>query len=361
MAERKVVLSRAIDAAHHLLDPVPPWDDVLSTARDLVGADSGTLIVFDNQRRLLNLTAVGFTESCSRDYNGYFYSHDVLERDSRSAPAGTWLDTGQMYSNRQLQRTEFHADFMRKHRMAQIFVLVVESSPLLRAAIGFQRSSVDPNAVARLTNGDADRYFRKLRELLALRHQQLLGGLLAVETAFSALDEAICLVMVDATVVRTSAHTQPFFSDDVGFLIRRGVLSHRDPAINARFASALRGCSEDGRSRRVVIPAGWGRTTIADIGVATKFFGLVPNAVFFVRLRRRSAFASPDADELQAVFSITPAEARVLAGLAAGHSVTEIAALRRSSEQTVRKQVSSLMRKMECHRQSELVKLALMV
>ncbi|WNC91300.1 hypothetical protein RI103_08135 [Paraburkholderia sp. FT54] len=99
MAERKVALGRAVDAAQHLLDPVPPWEDVLDTARDLVGADSGTLIVFDNQCRLLNLTAVGFTESCSRDYNSYFYSHDILEHDSRSAPAGTWLDTGQMYSN----------------------------------------------------------------------------------------------------------------------------------------------------------------------------------------------------------------------------------------------------------------------
>ncbi len=361
MADRKVVLRRAFDAAQQLLDPDPPWGEVLNTARYLVGADSGTLIVFDNQSRLVNLTAVGFTESCSRDYNSYFYSHDVLERDSRSAPAGTWLDTGQMYSHCQLQRTEFHADFMKKHGMAQISVLVIEASPFFRAAIGFQRSTVDPAVVARLTTGDAARYFRKLRELLALRQRQLLNGLLAVETAFSALDEAICLVSVDGTVVRTSADVQQFFNHEIGFLLRRGVLSHQDPKIQARFASALHDCSEDGRPRRVVIPAGWGRTAVADIGVATKFFGVVPKAVLFVRLVRRSAFASPNVDELQSVFGITPAEAKVLAELAAGHSVAEIAALRRASEQTVRKQVSSLMKKMECNRQSELVKLALMV
>ncbi|KAG1082292.1 hypothetical protein G6F40_015180 [Rhizopus arrhizus] len=41
MAEHQIVLRRAIDAVHHLTDPEPPWHDILRTARDLVGADSG--------------------------------------------------------------------------------------------------------------------------------------------------------------------------------------------------------------------------------------------------------------------------------------------------------------------------------
>jgi len=41
-----------------------------------------------------------------------------------------------------------------------------------------------------------------------------------------------------------------------------------------------------------------------------------------------------------------------------GHSVEEVATLRHASVLTVRKQVASLLSKMECNRQSELVRLA---
>ena len=63
---------------------------------------------------------------------------------------------------------------------------------------------------------------------------------------------------------------------------------------------------------------------------------------------------------LKTVAATAPAsaEAAVLAGLAAGHSVEEVATLRQSSVLTVRKQVASLLSKMECSRQAELVRLA---
>ncbi|KAG1165597.1 hypothetical protein G6F35_018691 [Rhizopus arrhizus] len=75
-------------------------------------------------------------------------------------------------------------------------------------------------------------------------------------------------------------------------------------------------------------------------------------------MRKKSAFAMPDVAKLESVFAITHAEAAVLAGLAAGHSVEEVATLRQASVLTVRKQVASLLSKMECNRQAELVRLA---
>ncbi|KAG1239574.1 hypothetical protein G6F68_018502 [Rhizopus microsporus] len=96
MAEHQIVLRRAIDAVHHLTDPEPPWHDILRTARDLVGADSGTLIVFDARNKLLNLSAIGFSDACYADYQGHYHRCDILEQDSRQAPAGTWLDTAQI-------------------------------------------------------------------------------------------------------------------------------------------------------------------------------------------------------------------------------------------------------------------------
>ncbi len=73
MVDSRVALNRAFEAVNHLADPTPPWMDILDTAKQLVGADSGTLIVFDSNRRLANLSASGFTDSCSVDYDSYYY------------------------------------------------------------------------------------------------------------------------------------------------------------------------------------------------------------------------------------------------------------------------------------------------
>lgn len=122
----KIALARAIEAANHLTDEEPPWVEILESAKELVGADTGTLIVFDANGKLAQLTAVGFSHDCFADYDGHYHSCDVLEQGSRLAESGTWLDTTEMYSRAQLSRTEFFSDFMQKHRMAQILALVVE-------------------------------------------------------------------------------------------------------------------------------------------------------------------------------------------------------------------------------------------
>jgi DNA-binding NarL/FixJ family response regulator len=95
-----------------------------------------------------------------------------------------------------------------------------------------------------------------------------------------------------------------------------------------------------------------------DISAAPETLNLIGGRMLLARVRRRSAFAPPDIDRLESVFAITRAEAAVLAGLATGHSVEEVATLRNASVLTVRKQVASLLNKMECSRQSELVRLA---
>lgn len=59
--------------------------------------------------------------------------------------------------------------------------------------------------------------------------------------------------------------------------------------------------------------------------------------------------------QLRAFFDLTEAEAMIGTRLADGMSLPEIAAMRRVSLATVRAQLKSLLQKMECHRQSELV------
>jgi len=358
MPDHRIAMRRAVEAVDHLTDPDPPWADILSTARDLVGADSGALIVFDARNKLLTLSAIGLSEACAADYQAHYFSCDIVEQDSRNAPAGTWLDTARMYDAAQLRRTEFYADFMTKHRMAQVLALIIESNTVLHAAIGFQRSSVDLKASELLQSGDYARYFRTLRNQLALRERNRTIGWKSLESAFSEVQEAVLLISMDCMVDKLSPLAVGYLGDTNGWTLHGRRLRHADAKVQRLFDAHCAAVARDGQMRSMATASGWGELFWVDISAAPQALSLIGGRMLLVRLRKKSAFAMPDVTKLQSVFSITHAEAAVLAGLAAGHSVEEVATLRHASVLTVRKQVASLLTKMECSRQSELVRLA---
>ncbi|WP_313622179.1 LuxR family transcriptional regulator [Achromobacter sp.] len=358
MPDHRIALRRAVEAVDRLTDPEPPWQDILRTARDLVGADSGTLIVFDARNKLLTLSSIGFSDACASDYQEHYYSCDILEQDSRNAPAGTWLDTARMYEPTQLGRTEFHTDYMAKHRMAQLLSLIIESNTVLHAALGFQRSTIDPKASERLQSGDYARYFRALRNQLSQRERNRAIGWKSLESAFSEVQEAVLLISMDAIVDKLSPLAVGYLDDTNGWILHGRRLRHADPKVQRLFDAHCAAVARDGQMRSLATASGWGELFWVDISLAPQALSLIGGRMLLVRMRKKSAFAMPDITKLQSVFSITHAEAAVLAGLAAGHSVEEVATLRHASVLTVRKQVASLLTKMECSRQSELVRLA---
>lgn len=358
MPDHRIALRRAVEAVDHLTDPEPPWQDILRTARDLVGADSGTLIVFDARNKLLSLSSIGFSEACASDYQEHYYSCDILEQDGRNAPAGTWLDTARMYDTAQLSRAEFYADYMVKHRMAQLLSLIIESNTVLHAAIGFQRATVDPKASERLQSGDYARYFRALRHQLSQRERNRSIGWKSLESAFSEVQEAVLLISMDSIVDKLSPLAVGYLDDASGWTLHGRRLRHADLKVQRLFDAHCTAVANDGQMRSLATASGWGELFWVDISMAPQALSLIGGRMLLVRMRKKSAFAMPDVTKLQSVFSITHAEAAVLAGLAAGHSVEEVATLRHASVLTVRKQVASLLTKMECSRQSELVRLA---
>jgi DNA-binding CsgD family transcriptional regulator len=358
MPDHRIALRRAVEAVDHLTDPEPPWRDILDTARDLVGADSGALIVFDARNKLLTLTAIGLSDACASDYQEHYCNCDIIEQDGRNAPAGTWLDTARMYEPAQLHRTEFYADFMARHRMAQVLAHIIESNTVLHAAIGFQRSSVDAKAGDRLQSGDYARYFRLLRHQLSQRERTRAIGWKSLESAFSEVNEAVLLISVDCIVDKLSPLAVGFLDDVNGWILHGRRLRHADAKVQRLFDAHCAAVARDGQMRSMATASGWGELFWVDISAAPPALSLIGGRMLLVRMRKKSAFAMPDVTKLQSVFSITHAEAAVLAGLAAGHSVEEVATLRHASVLTVRKQVASLLTKMECSRQSELVRLA---
>ncbi len=202
------------------------------------------------------------------------------------------------------------------------------------------------------------RYFRLPLNQMAQREKMLARDWSTVDSAFSAVGEAVLLISRNAVVDRMSALAARYLDDGRGWQVRDGRLRHPDGKIQALFDAHCLSVARDRRPRSLAAAAGWGELSWVDISAAPRALSLVGARMLLVCMRRKSAFAQPDVDRLEAVFAITHAEAAVLAGLAMGHSVEEVATLRHASVLTVRKQVASLLSKMQCSRQAELVRLA---
>ena len=66
---------------------------------------------------------------------------------------------------------------------------------------------------------------------------------------------------------------------------------------------------------------------------------------------------APPVELVQSLFDLTPAEARVARGLAAGKTVDDIAIAGGTSATTIRTQVRGVLKKTGCHRQVDIVAL----
>lgn len=148
----KQSLDRALEALRHLSDPQPPWEEVLRGASALFGTDGAVLIVHRQGR--VDMQQVGADAAAVRDYAQHFHAQDVLLSPGMTAPVGSWLDTQDILTSRQRERSSYYNDFMCRHRMRQLGAVVLSrESPTHWVSLGLQRERVDTRLGERMTGG----------------------------------------------------------------------------------------------------------------------------------------------------------------------------------------------------------------
>lgn len=190
------------------------------------------------------------------------------------------------------------------------------------------------------------------------RQRERLFALATLESTFSAYGEAVFLVSRSAALVHASAAAHAWLACPGALVLRDGRLQHREPAHQAAWLAALRKAALGHGTVVQGLPAGQGTAHRLELARADPAMGLSGETLVLVRVTRdRSAAQVPD-DLLRAAFGLSAAEAGVLAALAAGMRPKEYAVQQGVAISTVRTQLSSLMEKMGCARQSDLVRKA---
>ncbi|WP_404300136.1 helix-turn-helix transcriptional regulator [Alicycliphilus denitrificans] len=200
-------------------------------------------------------------------------------------------------------------------------------------------------------------YTQALAHAFSQRRKAVHARLDAIEATLAGFGEASFLATRRGLVWRLSPLAAEWLRGAHMLCPRDGTLTHANPVVARRLRLALEQVAHTGRGATLAVPAGWGEALRLDIGPAHASLRLGSENTLFARLRRNSAFAQPDVEELCAHFGLPPAEGRVLAALVSGHAPNEYASVAGLAQHTVRNQIAALMRKMGCSRQSELVRL----
>lgn len=348
----------AMEAVRHIKDPEPPWSDVLSTAKKLVGADASTLTMFGQGQNLLLFERQGVDDAQDRDYRESDHKFDVLAESASSGSVGQWLDTDALRSEYDSGRHPFYAEFLRQHRVGQIMVFVVLADGERRAAMGFQRTTVTEGATRAFAQGNVARYMRALANAVASREQAGRIQLEAVEATLGSLGEATLIATPMGEILRFSAYAHELLKQSNMLVRDRCALTHAIPNVAQKLINELGRAARLNAMTTIAIPTSWGKGIRFDIIPAPQMYRVSNEPTLFVRFKLQSAFAAPSIENLAAYFALTPAEARVLISLTEGHAPADYASSVGVAERTVRNQIASLMHKMSCNKISELVRLA---
>ena len=352
-------LRAALEAVHHLSDPDPPWSAILSSANRLVGSDAAVLIVFEGTG-VVDVQQSGADAAAVRDYAAHFHTEDVMTQPSVLKPEGTWLDTQVLLPNPLRERNAYYVDFMCKHRMRQLYSLIIENGPDRRTSFGFQRASAWDGLPSFLGSERMRIYSQAVQLAAERRRAQAASWLAATDSAFDALGEASCLVHGTGHVVHASPAAKAIFDTRGSVVVQSDRLSHPNPRERERLLAAVLHAARAGRVERLAFKdSRCGATLHVELTCANPALRFGREPMVFIRLRRAgtSTLASPEL--LSQALDITLAEARVLHALAFGVSSNEYALHRGVSIHTVRKQVATMMVKMDCTRQVDLVRAAL--
>lgn len=353
----EVLLSRALEAAHHLKDPAPPWEEVLRTASSLMGTD-GAVFIVQRQGRV-DIQQVGADPSAVSDYTQHFHTQDVLLSPGMAAPVGSWLDTYEILSHRDRARGSYYNDFMCRHHMRQLgsFILTRES-PNNWSSLGVQREYEDPGLAERMASARVSHYLHALNEAVKARSRNAEQWLLSAETMFERMEEAVLLVSPTGAIVQASGSTREKLRD--AGLLKLGELWHAQDVMRSSLRMGLaQANSEKESSITLRVPGATGELLQFSLVKAAAALRLLNEDLVFVRVRFPHSFRGKEIDALRRSFSLTLAEARVLYALVCGKIAKEYAGQEGVSIHTVRKQIATLMQKMNCSRQLELVQKAM--
>ena len=344
------------------------WQDALARMMSLFQSSKGGLIDVNTRTGNINgMTAIGHDPDAQREYAEHYFKIDpgasiVYEGCGESSLYVCY----ERFSTRERARNEYF-DFARRVDIGD--ALAANSGDLAgrRTVVTFQRSYGAKGF---------DETSKKLALLLrsqieiAKRVEGCLSHARATSRTLAAgLDRftfAAFVLAADGEILHVNHAATALLARDRRFRVRHGRLQLSDRNAQHRFETGLkRATAPDSCSglMRLASPGQLGteatELALAPLRAAHAMASEWQRPLAFMVVGTPPRDANSIAARVRVLYGLTEAEARVMAHLALGQSVEEIALAHEVRVSTVRTQLSSLFAKTGVNRQPDLVRLAL--
>lgn len=312
--------------------------------------------------------STGIPEEALRDYMEHFRDRDVWVRAAYRAGAphtGALLDTDRLVDPGELQRTEFHGDYLRPYDIARCLVGVVDDGRgnlLPRIRLTVIRGASEPA----FSGDDADRLALLTRAArsyvtLARTHDAVSQAVSLHQATVDLVRMPILLVDGDRRIEFANRSARGLLMSSGPILRRDGRLRARDPGADRQLGEALRRIVvEPGDVRIVRLGAGRpGLRAPALVVTAVTGQGGGGTTGMIIRVLEPEPVAEDRERVLRLLLDLTPPESQVAVGLAEGLSHEEIARRRGVKVTTVRTTLRRLQEKLGIRRSGQLARFIL--
>ena len=347
------------------------WPACLTSIGRLLGGTSNNLLYHDHRSNGGIQLAIGADPELYRLYREYGHAIDpwALALPPGRHPPGSVVIGASVVDRTSLKRTEFYAAMGRRYECTRVVIGVLEASRHRIAAFSVNRGDRQEEFDSREARV-VSILVPHLRRALAI--QRRLGVLDNERAAIhEAVDQAaLGIVLVDhrARPILVNGYAARLLRDTDGLLIKNGSLTAAAPAAASHLQRALRsaiavanGSAVEIDDAEFVIPRSTGRrplyASVSPLGQRQWSDALPRRAAAGLFLVDPELTVRPLNDRLQALYSLTEAEARVAGALAAGHSAADIAERFGVSRETARSQIKRVFEKADVRSQSAFIRL----
>jgi len=356
--------SQAANALHEASADPTQWPRALHAIMQVLGADKGALFDFPaGSEEVTGLLAAGHDPAMTREYMAHYYAVDPTIRIALASRSAVTAPSYEYFSSAERKRHEYF-DFARRANIGDAIAVFSGPQKEARSMLSLQRPH-DAHAFDTESKRLIDALEPHLRT--AKRIERLLADAAEQRAVLAAgLDRfSAAAIIVDAGggIRHLNGAARRLLSLDPLLRARGGRLSLNGGPLDSRLQAAIRAATAaEARSSIMALPGQAG--DIAELAVSPLQAShelcapwQMPLALVVISGPPRDAEGM--ARRAQILYGATLAEARVMAALALGQSVEEIALGHEVKVSTVRAQIKSLFEKTKANRQTDLVRLAL--
>lgn len=364
-----------VEAIYDTLSDDELWAHVATRMNELVPVRWFTVSSIGPAFERANLqVSEGIDDAALRAYDEYFWETNpwIAEpfREILCMPgftgAGHWV-----VSDEELERCEFGHDFLAPNDMFYGATSILDASPEIASNLGVYR----PKSLGPYSTGEVSTIrviAPHIRQALRVRARLLAGEGMAgsLEAVLDRVTVGAVLLDLDGRALQFNRRAKELFGADDGLtLTARGTITAARPDDARKLAEAVAEAtaSADGRGlspgRSLAIPRPSGghphMLQIAPLRVDASRVQAAGAARAVVFIADPDHETKPPEEQLQSLYGLTRAEARLAVRLAEGRSVSEAAEMLHIQVGTARQHLKRIFSKTGARRQAELIRLLL--